>query len=88
MEVVRTKFVREMLANREVVFERQRLQHLSKVKVSGIKNERDGRFIGMCARDVMKATVAKISYKHTHTYTYLFKTLLLPWETEAPSEAS
>lgn len=39
MEVVRTKFVREMLANREVVFERQRLQHLSKVKVSGMKNE-------------------------------------------------
>lgn len=45
-----------------------RLQHLSKVKVSGMKNE--SRFIGMCAsaRDVMKATVAKISY----TQAYIF----------------
>lgn len=45
-----------------------RLQHLSKVKVSGMKNE--SRFIGMCAsaRDVMKATVAEISYIHIHIY--------------------
>lgn len=50
MEVVRTKFVREMLANREVVFERQRLQHLSKVKVSGMKNENEKAGLLGCVR--------------------------------------
>lgn len=50
MAVVRTKFVREMLANREVVFERQRLQHLSKVKVSGMKNESEMAGLLECVR--------------------------------------
>lgn len=53
MEVVRTKFVREMLANREVVFERQRLQHLSKVKVSGMKNESEMAGLLGCVRAML-----------------------------------